>query len=97
MARLMQQLAEYQGYCCVRDMLQKNQGKRSEYLADRLGVSRRAISDWRKKLREGRCECKELPTCALREPRRIPAGTSSADDQSVPRSSQHPDDSTRNP
>lgn len=62
----MQQLAEYQGYCCVKVMIMDTGKERSEDLADRLGVSQRSITDWRKKVREGDCVCKQLSTCVFR-------------------------------
>lgn len=63
MAHLMQQLAEYKGYCCVRSLLVQNRGKTNEELAEIYGVSSRAIQEWRSKVRKGLCNCKQLPTC----------------------------------
>lgn len=69
MARLMQQLAEHEGYCCVRRLFKANEHLTEEVFAERLGVSPRSIRDWKKKIREGKCKCLELPTCVFREPR----------------------------
>lgn len=68
MARLMQQLAEHEGYCCVRELFRANKHRTEEDFAEHLGVSSRSIRDWKKKIREGTCTCLNLPTCAFREP-----------------------------
>ena len=65
MARLMQQLAEAEGHCCVfmqfTEFTKRNYT--NEQIADRLGVTERTVRNWKKKLKEGTLQCKELLVC----------------------------------
>ena len=63
MAHLMQQLAESEGYCCVRRMILDTAEYSNKELAAHYGVTERTIANWRRKLDTGNLPCKELPTC----------------------------------
>jgi len=54
---LMKQLAAYEGYCCVYLYIKSFAGQESATVARRLGVSRNAISIWRKRIRNGEVVC----------------------------------------
>lgn len=62
---LMEQLAEYEGFCCIYLFIKSQRGKSSE-VAARLGVSVGTINDYKKKIRAGECYCTFSADCKMR-------------------------------
>ena len=63
---LMKQLAEWAGYCCIREMLRNNARFRSSQVAAALGVDKSVVNYWKRKQKAGNLPlCPQCPTQSL--------------------------------
>lgn len=61
--RLMQDLVESLGYCCVREFIKNSKVKGTRPQAKMLGVDRQVIQYWKRKIKEGESTCTESDKC----------------------------------
>lgn len=65
MPKLMQQLAEIEGECCILAYFLNRTEMSHEELEARLGISMEQIVHWRRKIRKGKVTCRRLPECSM--------------------------------
>lgn len=63
---LIVKFAKHRGYCCMYAFFKTNKSKRTQALADELGVNRRSVQKWKAKLRSGKCDCEGNDQCQKR-------------------------------
>lgn len=66
MGNLMKQLANYENECCVFAFFIRQWGPTNE-IAERLGVSERAVRYNKQQIKEGKCKCERSHKCIFIE------------------------------
>lgn len=65
LSRLIEELLEAEGACCLYGYLMQHSDKSSQELADHLGIAPRTIRHYRKKVVDGKLFCEKKKGCYL--------------------------------